>query len=123
MIAAERCRWHRRLRTPIRTTRSISPSCSPRLPPPFGRGEQYWKYNHSRESFFRAGILVWGRGFDASARDPDMPERRVWIMVPLIDMVNHQSFVAGYFSDLSNLGEHTFSTWSTECVAEGGEVS
>ena len=43
-------------------------------------------------------------------------------MVPLIDMVNHQSYVAGCFSDLSDLGEHMFSTWATECVAEGGEV-
>jgi len=78
---------------------------------------------HTYQSFINAAINVWGRGFDANAQDDTDLHRRIWILVPLIDVVNHQSYVGSYFSDLDNRNTAaSFDSWATECYTEGAEV-
>eukprot|EP00040_Diaphanoeca_grandis_P035132 m.220073 g.220073 ORF g.220073 m.220073 type:complete len:627 (+) comp33310_c0_seq2:329-2209(+) len=83
----------------------------------------HWDDRNSFDSFKWSAINVWGRGFDANAQDPQDPNRRIWILVPLLDVVNHQSYVGSYFSDLDNpRTASTFDSWATECYTEGAEV-
>eukprot|EP00038_Savillea_parva_P018100 m.22413 g.22413 ORF g.22413 m.22413 type:complete len:560 (+) comp3984_c0_seq2:2-1681(+) len=87
--------------------------------------ELYAGMNITLESFTWASLQVWGRAFDASANDPNDKSRRTWMMVPFIDLVNHQSYVGSFYGDEeATVGndEKAFSCWATECFTAGAEI-
>eukprot|EP00041_Stephanoeca_diplocostata_P028998 m.844791 g.844791 ORF g.844791 m.844791 type:complete len:598 (+) comp23475_c0_seq40:178-1971(+) len=87
-------------------------------------------YNYDERTFFSAALHVYARAFDAYAFDKDRPKRHTWVMVPWIDLVNHQSFVGSFFGDShSNRdevpvidGKPYFSSWATECFTADAEM-
>ena len=61
-----------------------------------------------------------GRSFDCSARDPADKKRRTWGLIPLADLVNHESYIESFYGD--NKGKGPFTCWASECLTEGAQI-
>jgi len=67
-----------------------------------------------------SSLNVWGRSFDCSARDPNDPKRRTWGMIPMADLVNHESYIESFYGD--SKGKGPFTCWASECLTEGAQI-